>query len=58
MVKVSESLVTKRYTGEEFEKASILDAGVTLEDLQAECERVIRKNRKKNQKKTRHRKKF
>jgi hypothetical protein len=56
MVEVSKSLVTERFKGDEFNSASVLNEGVTLEDLQRECEKTLQKNstKRKNSGRNKH----
>ena len=44
MVIKSKSLITSRYTGTEFKNSSILNNGVTIEDLNHNIYRNIKKN--------------
>lgn len=50
MVKVSKLLCTERFTGNEFEKSSVLNPGVTLDDLNKKFSKDLEKNRAKRMK--------
>ncbi len=50
MVKVSKPLCTERFTGNEFEKSSVLNSGVTLNDLNKKFRETWKKNRAKRMK--------
>ncbi len=50
MIKVSKSLCTERFTGNEFEKSSVLNSGVTLDDLKKKFCKTWDKNRAKRMK--------
>lgn len=43
MIVVSKPLITKRFTGEEFKNKSVLNEGVTIEDIQRRVEKNWRK---------------
>lgn len=44
MVTVGKSLITSHYTGEEFDSALVLNPGVTIERLNEQSYRTIRRN--------------
>lgn len=44
MVSVGKSLVTSHYTGIEFKKSSVLNVGVTIEDLNDKVSKNIKRN--------------
>lgn len=44
MITFGKSLITSHYTGEEFERALVLNPGVTIERLNEQSYRTIRKN--------------
>ena len=44
MVSIDKSLVTSRYTGAEFKKSSVLNVGVTIDDLNNKVSKNIKKN--------------
>ena len=50
MVKVSKPLCTKRFTGNEFERSSVLNPDVTLDDLNKKFKEDWKKNRAKRMK--------
>lgn len=61
MVRTSKSLITSRYTGAEFKRGSILNEGVTIEDLNNEIFKSIKRNairRRKSQARARRSTKF
>ena len=47
MIVVSKPLITKRFTGEEFKNKSVLNEGVTIEDIQRRVEKKLKKNAKR-----------
>lgn len=44
MVSIGKSLVTSRYTGAEFARSSVLDVGITIEDLNNKISKNIKRN--------------
>lgn len=50
MVKVGKLLCTERFTGNEFESSSVLNFGVTLNDLNRKFQKNWHKNRSKRMK--------
>lgn len=47
MVIVSKSLITQRFTGNEFEKSSILNEGVTVEQVNQKIQEKVNRNKAK-----------
>lgn len=47
MIVVSKPLITKRFTGEEFKNKSVLNEGVTIEDIQRRVEKKLKENAKR-----------
>ena len=47
MIVVSKPLITKRFTGEEFKNKSVLNEGVTIEDIQRRVEKKFKENAKR-----------
>lgn len=44
MIVVSKPLIKKRFTGEEFKNKSVLNEGVTIEDIQRCVEKKLKEN--------------
>lgn len=47
MIVVPKPLITKRFTGEEFKNKSVLNEGVTIEDIQRRVEKKLKENAKR-----------
>ena len=45
MVIISKSLINKRYTGNEFKKSSVLNDGISLEQIKVKLSKKLRKNK-------------
>lgn len=50
MIKVSKPLCTERFTGNEFKNSSVLNSGVTLDDLNKKFRKIWSKNRARRMK--------
>ena len=47
MIVVSKPLITKRFTGEELKKKSVLNEGVTIEDIQRRVDKKLKEKAKR-----------